>query len=196
MIGQDRNIALAIKGSSGYSLVEFLIAMLILALVSLSWLTIAQVQSANRESYRREAVERLVGMMDVVSLKKTSSSDFKSNKNIAWRFDDGQPNNADVKAVHPLFGSDESSIGYRIRAMYAAKPNKSWQAITAEDEDLISLGTEETGKEADMLVNKSPVLVGELFERSGTMGAEVYTNDEKRNVGERIWRVAVVLGPS
>ena len=57
MIGQDRNIRLAIKGSPGYSLVEFLVAMLILALVSLSWLTIVQVQSTNRESYRREAIE-------------------------------------------------------------------------------------------------------------------------------------------
>ena len=174
-------MALAIKGSPGYSLVEFLVAMLILALVSLSWLTIAQVQSANRESYRREAVERLAGMMDVISSMKLTKNDVRSGK-VAWRFDEGQPCKADLKVVNPLFNLTDSSIGYRIRVM------------KAKDNGLIVLGAEEEVQEADILGNSSVVLDGELFERSGTLDNEEYANAEKENVGERIWRVALVVG--
>ena len=41
-----------------------MIAMLILAIVCISWLEIIGIQSARRESRRREAVECLSGMMD------------------------------------------------------------------------------------------------------------------------------------
>ena len=49
---------------SGVSLVELLIAMFILALVCIAWLQIIGIQSARKEARRREAVERLSGMMD------------------------------------------------------------------------------------------------------------------------------------
>ena len=48
----------------GVTLVELLVAMLILTIVCISWLQIIGIQSARKEARRREAVERLVGMMD------------------------------------------------------------------------------------------------------------------------------------
>ena len=48
----------------GVSLIELLVAMLILALVCVAWLEIIGIQSARKEARRREAVERLAGMMD------------------------------------------------------------------------------------------------------------------------------------
>jgi prepilin-type N-terminal cleavage/methylation domain-containing protein len=48
----------------GVTLVELMIAMLILTIVCISWLKIIGIQSARKEARRREAVERLAGMMD------------------------------------------------------------------------------------------------------------------------------------
>lgn len=181
MIGRDRNITHAIKGSPGYSIVEFLIAMLILALVSLSWLTIIQVQSANRESYRREAVERLAGMMDVISQQGLAKNGYRADT--VWRFDDGLSVQAnDARIVNPLFRPTESSIGYRLRV-------KRLSAVS----DLISRRVEDENKERCVLTDTTPVLVGELFERSGTLDEEEYSDIDRKNVGDRIWRVAIVL---
>ena len=172
------------KGSPGYSLVEFLVAMLILALVSLSWLTIIQVQSANRESYRREAVERLAGMMDVISMYGLAGNGFKAGT--AWAFEDGNLISlADGKAVKPIFDPVESSIGYRLRIKKASEVN-----------DLISYGNiSEKNSEESLLpaTGASPVLVGELFEQSGTLEKDDYEGNERSNLGKRIWRVVVVL---
>lgn len=180
MIGQDRNITLALKGSPGYSLVEFLVAMLILALVSLSWLTIIQVQSANRESYRREAVERLAGMMDVIS-QQGFNSQYASGT--SWFFNKGKPNKTNSRIVNPVFEPTESSLGYRIRIKQSS-----------EASDLVSYkNIAEDDSEAGVLAKNSPVLIGELFEQSGTLGQEEYSDREEANVGKRIWRVAVVL---
>ena len=174
MIWQDRNIILAIKGSPGYSLVEFLVAMLILALVSLSWLTIIQVQSANRESYRREAVERLAGMMDVIS-QRGLDIDVRQSA-VVFRFKDGimteSTDSDEVKTVVPLFLPSESSIGYRLMA----KKFSDVKALIPEA--------------GSFMEKRAPVLVGELFEQSGTL------DDEETNLGERIWRTAVVLRKS
>lgn len=181
MIGKGRNTTLVIKGSPGYSLVEFLVAMLILALVSLSWLTIIQVQSANRESYRREAVERLAGMMDVIS-----QQGFKSQyaSGTSWFFSKGKPTpQTNGRIVNPVFEPIESSLGYRIRIKQSS-----------EASDLISYkNIAEDDSEAGVLAKNSPVLIGELFEQSGTLGQEEYSDREEANVGKRIWRVAVVL---
>lgn len=170
----------AIKGSPGYSLVEFLVAMLILALVSLSWLTIAQVQSANRESYRREAVERLAGMMDAISQLGLSYV-----PGTALQFKDGQPQKLSGvngrMTVNPLFGPTESSLGYRLRV-------KELEEVG----DLMSL-QRENDRELSVLEAYSPVLVGEVFEQWGTLDREEYAPNEKTNLGYRIWRVAVAL---
>lgn len=48
----------------GVTLIELLIAMLVLAIACVAWLRIIGIQSARKEARRREAVERLAGMMD------------------------------------------------------------------------------------------------------------------------------------
>ena len=179
-------MTLAIKSSPGYSLVEFLVAMLILALVSLSWLTIAQVQSANRESYRREAVERLAGMMDVISRYGNLQDIYKDGT--AWKFDEQQGMmSADSTEVIRFRGS---TIGYRLRIKKLS--------------DVVELGfvSAESCCDSEDLSEKmcldatAPVLVGELFEGEGMLDREDYAdNDDARttNAGNRFWRAAVVL---
>ena len=166
----------------GMSLVELMVAMLVLFFVCVSWLTIFQIQSANRESYRREAVERLAGMMDVIS-QQGFNSQYASET--SWSFCEGKPTRqTNSRIVNPVFEPTESSLGYRIRIKKssAASDLISYNRNIAEDDS-----------EAVVLTGNSPVLIGELFEQSGTLGQEEYSNREEANVGKRIWRVAVVL---
>jgi len=67
----------------GVTLVELMIAMLILAIVCVAWLEIIGIQSARKEARRREAVERLAGMMDAfMDYHKDKYTKKKKDKNI------------------------------------------------------------------------------------------------------------------
>ena len=113
-----------ISARRGVSLVELLIAMLILALVCIAWLEIIGIQSARKEARRREAVERLAGMMDAFMYVKKSSSipagyyECVTITNV----ESGVPvpeitfNKKEPK-VYPLFSSDISPIGYSLQVV-------------------------------------------------------------------------------
>ena len=68
----------------GVTLVELLISMLILTIVCIAWLQIIGIQSARKEARRREAVERLAGMMDAFmhmgKLGKINNKNVSANK--------------------------------------------------------------------------------------------------------------------
>ena len=124
----------------GVTLVELMIAMLILAIVCISWLQIIGIQSARKEARRREAVERLAGMMDAfMYMGRSGEIDAKSitaNKSYVMslttedrRFDFKRSNNAD--RIEPLFGEIDndgvrvSPIGYRLYVTARAKLDES-----------------------------------------------------------------------
>ena len=102
----------------GMTLVELLVSMLILTLVCLAWLEIIGVQSARRESRRREAVERLPGMMDALLYEyRNASSDpgtsykmvmNESARSLKFELD------TTTNVVHALFDASISSIGYQL----------------------------------------------------------------------------------
>ena len=117
----------------GTTLVELMIAMLILAIVCVAWLEIIGIQSARKEARRREAVERLAGMMDAFmaltgSGKVTSTSGGEETiKNIKriktdsyycmkvdtdlWKL---KIENSTENEITPLFADLESPIGYQL----------------------------------------------------------------------------------
>lgn len=109
----------------GVTLVELMISMLILTIVCIAWLQIIGIQSARKEARRREAVERLVGMMDAylyvtlrgnqngVNLNKESSYSIVKNGD-ELRFVEYRTNAKGNKEVYPMFDTDVSSVGYRI----------------------------------------------------------------------------------
>ena len=122
----------------GVTLVELMIAMLILAIVCISWLKIIGIQSARKEARRREAVERLAGMMDAFMYMgrsgKIASQNISANKSYVMRREDRQfdferSNNAD--RIEPLFGEIDndgvrvSPIGYRLYVTARAKLDES-----------------------------------------------------------------------
>ncbi len=99
----------------GVTLVELLIAMLILALVSVAWLEIIGVQSARKEARRREAVERLAGMMDAFMYENRKNMEIAeggyymvTNKSELFE------TTSDVK---PIYSDGGSSIGYQLRVV-------------------------------------------------------------------------------
>ncbi len=104
---------------SGVSLVELMIAMLILTLVCVAWLQIIGIQSARKEARRREAVERLVGMMDAFmymnrGVNPSVGAYYMSRtgaQTITFHSDSG------TDIVHSMFDQDISPIGYQLRVI-------------------------------------------------------------------------------
>lgn len=109
---------LRIAARRGVSLVELMISMLILAVVCIAWLQIIGIQSARKEARRREAVERLAGMMDAFLYEKKASNSIATGSysvvvnTSALAISIAK--DADTDVVHSVFGSDVSPIGYRL----------------------------------------------------------------------------------
>lgn len=100
----------------GVTLVELMISMLILTIVCTAWLEIISIQSAKKEARRREAVERLAGMMDAfMYVNKNTSS-------VATGFYEEQALGANIKfkekgkdsTVYKMFAEELSPIGYQL----------------------------------------------------------------------------------
>lgn len=126
----------------GVTLVELMIAMLILTIVCIAWLEIIGIQSARKEARRREAVERLAGMMDafmydsillnnkIIDNKKkikTGCYYLKRNSLSAQLITNDE--------VYPMYENDLSSIGYRLRVLqkkdlnYSSEFGDNWKII-------------------------------------------------------------------
>lgn len=166
--GEDLPARLRFSARRGVTLVELMIAMLILALVCISWLEIIGIQSARKEARRREAVEQLAGMMDAFTYAKKTSMDiapgqyyYKNETANVFEFVDG-----DANQVYPLFGGDESPIGYQLCIV-------DWSGLSG-------LGVSAGNTWGDL----HGWLVGRLYERSGT----------RTEAGKPFFTVAVFTG--
>ncbi len=116
----------------GVTLVELMISMLILTIVCLSWLQIIGIQSARKEARRREAVERLSGMMDAF-LYRYKDGSARSNYHykmvrVGNNLDFERERNVNAtQVVYPLFDNDVSSIGYRLNLVSGGQlPDKGF----------------------------------------------------------------------
>ena len=117
----------------GVTLIELMISMLILTLVCVAWLEIIGIQSARKEARRREAVERLAGMMDAFMydslLTRQPGGVVKVNQMNGqrtfqagdYRIDQSAGLLSAVKlqseTIQPLYETDISPIGYRLRVV-------------------------------------------------------------------------------
>lgn len=141
----------------GVTLIELMIAMLILAIVCVSWLEIIGIQSAKREARRREAVERLAGMMDAFmyinrgsNVKDIGDGYYFWNENTLEFIPKGEQADA-----YPVFRDDENAVGYRLHVvdtagLFGGALFDGWDAFAKKQDNL------------------SRWLVGELFKRVGT----------------------------
>ena len=108
---------LRFSAQRGVTLVELMISMLILTLVCVAWLEIIGIQSAKKEARRREAVERLAGMMDAFMYVKRhavrlSSGGYRMMLDIPTMNLEFQ----DTSDIKPVFEND-TSIGYQLRVI-------------------------------------------------------------------------------
>ena len=116
---------LRLHAHRGVTLVELMISALILTIVSIAWLEIIGIQSARKEARRREAVERLAGMMDAFMLEKKTnvmigSYELAINDDTLTVTRDG-----DTNTVHRVFADGISPIGYQLCVVsYANLPER------------------------------------------------------------------------
>lgn len=147
---------LRMSARSGVTLVELMIAMLVLAIVCIAWLEIIGIQSARREARRREAVERLAGMMDAFMYDIRSSFSL-SEKYYEMQTSKTQPGvlisfkqvSGSGLELFPVFDENVSPIGYRLGVV--------------KQDDL-----REPDRFGDSWGN-CKWLVGELYDRSGCL---------------------------
>lgn len=104
----------------GVTLVELMVSMLILTIVCLAWLEIIGIQSARREARRREAVERLAGMMDAFLYRcKDPKATVKAGRSYKMVMNEAVQSLTfeeigTTNVVQALFAGDVSSIGYQL----------------------------------------------------------------------------------
>ena len=113
----------------GVTLIELMISMLILTLVCVAWLEIIGIQSARKEARRREAVERLAGMMDAILYDPVTLKVFNKNKKTgkitataaSYCLKTSNYISAekltDDDEILPVFANEVSSIGYRLKVL-------------------------------------------------------------------------------
>jgi len=170
----------------GVTLVELMISMLILAIVCIAWLQIIGIQSARKEARRREAVERLVGMMDafmrvkyptfekgcyhVYHTNNVCHMELGRESKIDFNIDDGT-------VIHPVFANDVSAIGYQFCVVDKTNLGKQdkkfvrWEKFT---------GWDKTDRDHPYRY----WLVGMLYDRSGNV----------EEVGKPFFTLPVCLG--
>ncbi len=109
MHGIDRH-----KGRAGFSLVEILVATVILVIIFTGWLRIANFQAIRKESLRRAAIEKAAGYLDVM-VGSPSLSD-KRYYRINWTNSNFKVDEAEDEHVYELFNND-LLIGYTLQVL-------------------------------------------------------------------------------
>ena len=141
--------------------------MLILTLVCVAWLEIIGIQSARKEARRREAVERLAGMMDAFIcdsvMSQYKNKFFKINKKTNLKdytcaYYSLKKNPLSIESVNsteiiPMFETEISPIGYRMRILKTSDLN-----------DASKFGNNWTSMSG---VSPCYWLIGELFDHNG-----------------------------
>ena len=112
----------------GVSLVELLVAVLILMIVCIEWMQIIGMQSARKEARRREAVERLAGMMDAFLYYHRNTDEFFSPS--YYLVQTNANRTLTVKScnsnVQAMFDGDVSPVGYQLSVVTKANlPNSA-----------------------------------------------------------------------
>lgn len=106
-------------GRRGVTLVELMISMLILTIVCTAWLEIIGIQSAKKEARRREAVDRLSGMMDAFAYLKRGPGQpvAYGSYHVTSSFNNLEIKGGDASVAYPMFADGASPIGYQLRVV-------------------------------------------------------------------------------
>ena len=124
--------------------------------------------------------------MDVISRQDGPLANYKTGCSLHFKGGDVISEKGNGNVVYNMFDDRDSTIGYRLRVKKFQDVEKlNWISTESRTED---------GVEKGCLKATSPVLVGDLFERSGTLiGDEDFEGNGETNLGNRIWRAVIVL---
>ncbi len=172
--GDIRRARVRLHLRRGVTLVELMLAMLILTIVCVAWLEIIGVQSARREARRREAVERLAGMMDAFMYENRKNPSLEAG---CYNMETNELHLSFSKAttdsnICPVYSDGSSPIGYQL-------------LIVANNDSLLKdMGMPQNDWKSNYQNKKW--LVGRLYDRHGDV--------VKDDVGEPFFVLPVYLG--
>ncbi len=196
--GESLPVRLRFASRRGVTLVELLIAMLILAIVCMSWFEILSIQSAKREALRREGVERLAGMMEaflasftlqngISSVTLNCIGDFQNGDAVLYNPDalagDGDfmfsrilSSDPGSKTIRPIFSDSEIREG----RLGAASPGYRLHVgmLGTDSNSVMDYNVARDGQTNPLMMSGAKILVGDLFERTG----EIDSADAPRRI--------------
>lgn len=201
---------LRVAARRGVTLVELMIAMLILTIVCLSWFEILSIQSAKREALRREGVERLAGMMEafIASFYLPDGSqaalysedggikigDFSENDAVlyypealssgkGYMFERIRNDNARSKKIYPIFSEAEIKEG----RIGAASPGYRIHIgfLKSGNVSVMDYDKARDGQTDPLMKKNSKILIGDLYERAGQI--------DEANPPKRICRLKLFM---
>lgn len=121
---------------AGFSLVELLVAMLLIVIIFTAWFRIGNFQTIRKESLRRVALEKAAGYLDIMAGCSSNSGAYR----IVFEANDYEVQEASG-LVQPM-GSPLDPVGYVLRVEERAATNgwpaSRWATIRLYDEHGIS----------------------------------------------------------
>lgn len=147
---EARSTAPAPRGRAGFSLVELLVASMIIVIIFIAWLRIANFQAVRKESLRRLAIEKAAGYLDVMAELRPGEGTYQ----IVFDPTNSYTTTSAQNEVVPLFEDQPGSPGYVLRVMptdeitdilaHDGWPDGRWAIIQLYDEH--GVPTNEAGR--------------------------------------------------
>jgi prepilin-type N-terminal cleavage/methylation domain-containing protein len=151
MVCGPRSAVSSARGASGFSLVELLVATVIIVIVFISWLRISNFQAIRKESLRRAAIEKAAGYLDYMVDQGGTTAGKAYTISFSGTYSVGPPSDPSDASyrIPPLF-EESDPIGYVLRVVqdwpHQANwpvghgwPNSRWAVIQLYDEHGVSV---------------------------------------------------------
>jgi hypothetical protein len=124
------------KGRSAFSLVELLVAVIVLVIVFVGWLRLCNFQAIRKESLRREAIEKAEGYLDFIAKSGAGQGAF-----YRIEFTDEYEFETADDTIQPLFG-EYNPVGYLLeverRTQGDGWPGANWAVLRLYDQHSVS----------------------------------------------------------
>jgi prepilin-type N-terminal cleavage/methylation domain-containing protein len=142
MVCGPRSAVSSARGASGFSLVELLVATVIIVIVFISWLRISNFQAIRKESLRRAAIEKAAGYLDYMVDQGGTTAGEAYTISFSGTYSVGPPSDPSDASyrIPPLF-EESDPIGYVLRVVQDYQVNwpGRWAVIQLYDEHGVSV---------------------------------------------------------
>ena len=145
------------RGTAGSSLIELLVATLVLVIAFVGWLRISNFQAIRKESLRRAAIEKAAGFLDIMAKSGSPANFYRIDFTNGDYLVQASPTNG---YIFPVFEEvnypANTPIGYVLEVKWRAAtngwPNGRWAVVSLYDRHGI------TTNELTYGANSNPIL--------------------------------------